>query len=854
MRGFRDGDGVGADGGGALAAALAVEIVEAAPVIVVVLDRAGHVLHVNPFFEALSGRRLADLRGADWFEHSLPRRDRERVRGHFEAAINGELVSGKIIPIITASGQERMIEWHCRALRGPDGVSSSLVCIGKDVTEQLAAAEALRTSEANLREAQRLAHVGSWELDLVSGVLRWSDEIYRIFELDRAAFGASYEAFLAVVHPDDRARIDATYRESLVTRRSYAATHRLLLPNGRVKHVHQRCQTHYAPDGAPLRSLGTVQDVTAEHAAQLRLRRIMDAMGPFVGVLDLEGRLVEANQRPLDASGAVDPEARRRPLWELYHLTHAPEVQSAIRTAFARAAAGEVTRRDVSIRLGPGRFATFEGMLGPLLDEVGRVEAVICTGVDVSERIRLEEELRTHSQVLLRMGEGVHFTDGQGIIRYANQALERMFGYAPRELVGRPVTVLNDADEAENAALVAEIMGAMATTRRWEGTIRNRRRDGTTFYTRTRITRVDEPSEELYVCVQEDVTERLAAEATVRQTRDLLRQVIDASPDWIYVKDLDGRFLVINEAMTRALEAAPDAVLRRIEAEGGGLPARRTYADERRAVGGAEVRNPSLRIEGEDGAAARVFDALISPLKGVEGEVYAVLGRLRDVTRERAADEELRRSLAEKETLLREIHHRVKNNLQVISSLLHFHAMRVRAPEDLAAFVGARRRLMAMLLVHEQLYRSTSLSRIDVAAYLRDLTATLASSLRCEAKVSVAVAVEAASLLLPVEVALPCGMIVCELVTNIFKYASPDGRAVRASVRAGLAGGRVRIVVEDDGVGLPAGSEPDARSAFGWSLVRTLVLQLDGDWQIEGDGGVRVSISFKAPDGCVGGP
>ncbi len=147
----------------------------------------------------------------------------------------------------------------------------------RDVTERKRAAAALQRSEASLSEAQRIAHIGSWELDLVTNRLTWSDEIFRIFEIDPKEFGASYDAFLATIHPDDREAVDRVYIEHVKQRIPYDIVHRLLFKDGRVKYVHERCETTY-DDGHALRSLGTVQDVTERKLAEIALAKVMRAL------------------------------------------------------------------------------------------------------------------------------------------------------------------------------------------------------------------------------------------------------------------------------------------------------------------------------------------------------------------------------------------------------------------------------------------------------------------------------------------------------------------------------------------------------------------------------------------------
>jgi len=168
-------------------------------------------------------------------------------------------------------------------LRDDSGRVIGSVGLGEDITAVKVAEEAARKNETLLNEAQRLAQVGSWELDLMHNVLTWSDEIYRIFEIDRNRFGASYDAFLAVVHPEDRAAVDEAYRRSVQTGEPYQIVHRLLLPGGRIKYVQEVCATTYGPAGAALRSVGTVQDITDRKLTEQALQLLSSGVAPLSG-------------------------------------------------------------------------------------------------------------------------------------------------------------------------------------------------------------------------------------------------------------------------------------------------------------------------------------------------------------------------------------------------------------------------------------------------------------------------------------------------------------------------------------------------------------------------------------------
>ena len=146
--------------------------------------------------------------------------------------------------------------------------------------------EALTQSEERLRETQSIARLGRWELDLVSDRLHWSDGIFELFEIDPSRFGASYEAFLDAIHPDDRDAVDRAYSASLENKQPYEISHRLLMKDGRVKWVHEKCRTDFDAHGRPLRSIGVMQDVTERTLAEEALRENQLRYETFINATD----------------------------------------------------------------------------------------------------------------------------------------------------------------------------------------------------------------------------------------------------------------------------------------------------------------------------------------------------------------------------------------------------------------------------------------------------------------------------------------------------------------------------------------------------------------------------------------
>ena len=199
---------------------------------------------------------------------------------------------------------------------------------------------------------------------------------------------------------------------------------------------------------------------------------------------------------------------------------------------------------------------------------------------------------------------------------------------------------------------------------------------------------------------------------------------------------------------------------------------------------------------------------------------------VQDITERKEAEEQIHASLAEKEVLLKEIHHRVKNNLQIISSLLHLQSVKLEDEALLRAFDDSQHRIRSMALIHEELYQSGDLARIDFVAYVRRLTDNLFESYGVDES-QIGLGVEVDNLLLTIDKAIPMGLIINELVSNSLKYAFPEGRRGRIGIELHAGEGEpFSLRVSDDGVGLPDEVDVDSAESLGLRLVTSLVGQL----------------------------
>ena len=216
-----------------------------------------------------------------------------------------------------------------------------------------------------------------------------------------------------------------------------------------------------------------------------------------------------------------------------------------------------------------------------------------------------------------------------------------------------------------------------------------------------------------------------------------------------------------------------------------------------------------------------------------------------EITRRLDAEGRIRASLREKEVLLKEIHHRVKNNLQIISSLLNLQTGQIEDERAEALFRESQDRVRSMALIHERLYQSEDLARVDFAEYVRSLVGYLVRSYSGQAT-RVQVETEVDDVSLGIDAAIPCGLIVNELVSNAMKYAFSEGKEGRIRVQLRETGdGGYRLVVSDNGVGFPEDLDFRMTESLGLQLVTTLVDQLEGSIELDVRKGTRFIMTFE---------
>jgi PAS domain S-box-containing protein len=524
------------------------------------------------------------------------------------------------------------------------------VAVFDDITTRKRAQDAsyqsaleLEIERTRLVMAQQVARIGSWETDLKTGSVVWSEETHRIFETDSATFRPTRQVFLGLVHRDDRTRVDEAFASSLAGRSPGAVEYRVPLPDGRIKFAEERWRFLTDGKGIPFRAIGTCQDITERKTAEEKI----------------------------------------------VHLSRVYAVLSGINTLIVRVRdREELVKEACQIAVAAGGFRM--SLIAVLDREAGVVVPVASAGED--------EGLMTQVAALLKDPET-----------------------APKTMIARAMR--------DKAPVVSN--------------------------------------------------------DSVNDSRRMLRT----------------RYV---ESEVRSIAILPLLI-----------------ADE--AVGVFVLYSSEVGFFQEE--EMKLLGELANDIAFAKGAI-----RARD--HKQKAEEALRASLKEKEALLKEVHHRVKNNLQVIASLLRLESNRIGHAVTKSVLKAMQNRIMAMAALHEALYRSGNFAQVDLAAYLKQLSGELSRSLSLGPG-RVAFRLDFASVGVDLDQAVPCGLILNELASNALKHAFPNGRSGEVRVElVWLEDGVLLLRISDDGVGLPADFEARREKSLGLQLVSDLAKQLQGAFRV----------------------
>ncbi|MGQ0700326.1 MAG: sensor histidine kinase [Panacagrimonas sp.] len=447
--------------------------------------------------------------------------------------------------------------------------------------------------------------------------------------------------------------------------------------------------------------------------------------------------------------------------------------------------------------------------------------------------------------------DGIVVTDREGRIIESNERMAVLFGHNAAQLATLSIDDLVPEKYRAQHHLHRASFHAAPTTRPMSSdrSLFGQRADGTQFPIEVALAPFASALGDRVIAIVKDVTDARRREQAIQQLHAFQRAVFDHAPDGIVVTDREGRIVEANNRMalmfgydtehlrTLSIDDLVPSKLRahhhRHRASFHQAPSTRTMSRDR-----------SLFGERADGTQFPIEVAL-APLQSADGD--RVIAIVKDVTDARKGEQAIRDALKEKDVLLGEIHHRVKNNLQIIHSLLDMQATRTTDLKAASALRDSQNRIQSMALIHQTLYQSRDFAEVDFGQFLATLGSHLQSSYQ---RNDLKLEVRAERVQLSIDRAIPCGLIVNELVTNALKHAFPDGRAGSIAIDLRVHRGiDVELSVSDDGIGIADALDLENLPSLGMQLVQVLTEQIHAELHIRRRSPTRFSFTFPLHPG-----
>ncbi len=437
--------------------------------------------------------------------------------------------------------------------------------------------------------------------------------------------------------------------------------------------------------------------------------------------------------------------------------------------------------------------------------------------------------------------------DASGKIIGFNPVVEKRLGYTAEQLRNMHVLDVHPPGRREEAAeIVQQMLQGQATFCPVPLVTAN----GSEIPVETKITRGTWNHREAIFGISRDISQRLEVEKAKRSSEERLLAAIEAIDEGFVLYDTDDRLAMYNDKYLEIYKESADVMVKgtrfediiRTGAERGQYPEAIGRTEEWVAERLARHRDADTTLEQKlpDGRWLKIAERKVK-----DG---SIVGFRVDITDIKRSEERTQEALREKETLLREIHHRVKNNLQMVSSLLSLQSDQTDDQQALNAFAEAESRVHSMAIVHEILYQSDKLTEINLQYYLENLSDNIFSVFTTLSS-NVTITVAAEDVTFGIEQAVPCGLIVTELLTNALKYAFPGNTTGAIRIKAAYAGDRhIELTLADNGIGLPPDFDPRQLKSLGIPLVTELVEdQLEGEWTLTRNRGACWCIRWPEP-------
>jgi len=719
----------------------------------------------------------------------------------------------------------------------------------------------LLMNKSFLEQTSKSAGVGGWEYHIETDVVKMSPKIFEIFEMDDRT-DKNAEQLISIYHEDDRQIIRDALVDCIANKVPKSLPLRINGLKGTKKYVRLTFDPFVVND-ITVKLYGSLKDVTEEklleseiEQREQRYRFLFNNNPNPLMIVDDSGSetIINVNQAATELYGYTKEEFVSLTTYDLRPPEDFEMFQNIVNNLGEKEKNGAKSIRTNHLKKN-GELIIVD-VHWKRINLGGQRNRLILL-IDITEKAMFEQELIKTNTLLKTLIDsapiGVVTVNTEGIVdKVWNAEAENIFGWTKEEAEGNflPYALRGKKKEAQNYLRKTVESGRTELI-----TIERETKKGKEIVLREYLTPIigEDGEVEKIMLLIEDITNTIKVERALVDSEQKYRNLVEASHDLVWRIDVDRNFNFINNASSSILGYAPSELIGNPFINYVNPPKAEELATVHQKVIEGEVFESfpieMVTVKGE----IRHLTGTAYPILDDNGKIIGCSGTASDITYLKNYQSRLEESLAEKEILIKEIHHRVKNNLAVISGLFALQAMYVdkEDAETLTILQESQSRIKSIAAIHEKLYQNHVFSSIEIKGYLTDVVSEIAETyVRNDKKIKIEVLGDEVSL--NVNQAVPFGILANELIVNAYKYAFDGKNHGKIDVSLTVVGEELIFCVGDNGIGLAEDFDINELNSLGMTLIQTLAEQLDAvfDWDTKKGEGVNFKISF-IPDKLI---
>ncbi len=819
------------------------DLVENLAEVIYALNPSGKVLYVSPAVKSLIGYTPKEVEDQS-FVRLIHEDDLPQAAKRIQKILSGASVTGEY-RIRAKSGQIRWIRTSSRPVFKEKQITG-IQGILTDITESKEAERELRESEKKYRELIEKSLQGVVIVQ-DSRVVFANKALAKITGFTaKELLSLTPERMKALIHPEDQERVWGLLENRLAGK--------ALPPHYECRGIRKDGSVMWMEifahqiifNGKPAIQ-GAIIDITERKHAEEALREseekyktLVETSPDAVSATDLEGKITYASQQTLNLYGYRNAkELIGKSALDLI----APEEHERAKKNLKRILKEGIIKNEEYILLKKDGTRFFGELSAALVrDSEENPKMFIVTIRDITERKQAEEAMQFMQFSIDHTADAAFWMEKDAHFTYVNDAACRSLGYSQKELLNMSV---HDIDPDFPAEVWPEHWKEVKRRGSFSFESHHRTKEGRVFPVEVTVNYLEFGGKEYNCAFTKDITDRKRTEEELQAREAYLDQLFESAQEAIVMADNKGIALRINQEFTRLFGYTPEEAVGQVLDElivPKKLHKSATLITEKVAKG-ERTAFEAIRCH-RDGRMIAV-SVLASPIV-VGGKQIGTYGIYRNITERKKAEEQIKASLKEKEILLQEVHHRVKNNMQIISSLLNLQSRHIKDEESLELFKSSQNRVKSMALIHERLYQSKDFTRIDVANYVQNLTNHLFITYGIS-RDDIKLKINIKDIFLDINTAIPCALIINEIVSNSLKHAFPNGKKgeIKISMHP-LSKDEVELVVGDNGVGIPEDANLRNTKSLGLYLVSMLAEdQLHGEIKLDKTEGIAFRFRLR---------